>query len=399
MPSLLLRHQELALKGRNRPWFQRILISNLQRALAGLSVREVRVPMGRIELVLSDRAPLDEVRDRLRHVFGLANFSVVHRVEPTLDAIVAGVLHHLPAEAPPSFRVSVRRSDKRFPHPGPDVERLVGARIVDERGWRVNVKAPAQVVGIEIVPGAAYLHFAREPGAGGLPSGTSGRVMALLSGGIDSPVAAWRLMRRGCTVSLVHFHSYPFLSQTSQEKARRLAGILARYQLGISLNLVPFGEIQRQVTMSVPGWLRVIVYRRLMLRIAEALAARRGARAIVTGEVIGQVASQTLENMTTIGSATPMAVFRPLIGMDKEEIIAQARHLQTYDVSIVPDEDCCTLFTPRHPATRASLEEVVDAERSLPMGELVTSALSHTVFERFRWPVVQLATAVNSLRP
>jgi thiamine biosynthesis protein ThiI len=384
--SLLLRYHELALKGRNRPWFQRILIRNLQHALAGLSVREIRVPMGRIELVLGDASVVDEVRERLRYVFGLANFSIVHRVDATLDAIVSGVLERLPEAAPSSFRVTVRRSDKRFPHPTPDVERIVGQRIVESRGWKVNLSDPALVVGIEIVPRAAYMHFGKEAAAGGLP------------GGIDSPVAAWRLMRRGCTASLVHFHSYPFLSQTSQEKARRLAAILGRYQLGISLHLVPYGEIQRQVTLSVPGALRVVVYRRLMLRIAEALAVGQGARALVTGEVIGQVASQTLENMTAIGSATPMTVFRPLIGMDKGEIVAQAERLGTYDVSIVPDEDCCTLFTPRHPATRATLNETLAAERALPMAEFVHSALRHTVVERVRWPVVQSATAAG-LKP
>jgi thiamine biosynthesis protein ThiI len=395
MVSVLLRYQELALKGRNRPWFQRILIRNLQRTLAGLSVREIRVPMGRIELVVGDEAAVDEVRERLRYVVGLANFSVVHRVDATLDAIVAGVLDRLPAQQPSSFRVTVRRSDKRFPHPTPDVERIVGQRIVDARGWTVDLSDPALVIGVEIVPGAAYVHLGKEPGAGGLPSGTSGRVMALVSGGIDSPVAAWRLMRRGCTVELVHFHSYPFLSQTSQEKARRLAGILGRYQMGASLHVVPFGEIQRQVTLSVPGPMRVVVYRRLMLRIAEALAARQGARALVTGEVIGQVASQTLENMTAIGSATTMTVFRPLIGMDKEEIIAQAQRLGTYDISVVPDEDCCTLFTPRHPATRATLAEAVAVDRALPMAELVGTALRHAHVERIAWPVLQSPTVAE----
>lgn len=389
MISFLLRYQELALKGRNRPWFQRQLIRNLHRALVGLGVREVRVPMGRIQVVLADGADVDEVRARLRVVSGLANFSMVMRVEPTLEAITAGVLANLPSDNPSSFRVLVRRADKQFPLRSPDLERVVGAAIVERRGWRVGLDRPDLVVGIEIVPGEAFFHFGKEPGAGGLPTGTGGRVLALLSGGIDSPVAAWRMMRRGCRVTLVHFHSYPFLSRASQDKARQLATRLARYQLGADLHLVPFGEAQRRVTLEVPGAFRTVIYRRLMVRIAECIARRSGAQALVTGDVIGQVASQTLENIVAIETAASLPVFRPLIGMDKEEIVAEAERLGTFPISILPDEDCCTLFTPRHPVTRARFFEVDAVERPLPIDDLVRSALDAAVVERFRWPVVQ----------
>ncbi len=389
MTSFLLRYQELALKGRNRPWFQRQLIRNLHRALAGLGVREVRVPMGRIEVVMADGADVAAVRERLRLVSGLANFSTVTRVEPTLEAITAGVLANLPATDPASFRVLVRRADKQFAVRSPDVERVVGAAIIEHRGWRVDLNEPELVVGIEIVPGEAFFHFGKEPGAGGLPTGTGGRVVALLSGGIDSPVAAWRMMRRGCRVALVHFHSYPFLSRASQDKARELASHLARHQLGADLTLVPFGDVQRRVTLAVPGAFRTVVYRRLMLRIAECLARRSGARALVTGDVIGQVASQTLENLAATESAVSLPVFRPLIGMDKEEIVSQAQRLGTFSISILPDEDCCTLFTPRHPVTRARAFEVEAVERALPVDELVQAALDASMVERFPWPVVQ----------
>src|SRR5262249_33768043 len=191
-------------------------------------------------------------------------------------------------------------------------------------------------------------------GAGGLPTGTGGRVACLLSGGIDSPVAAYRMMRRGCLVFFIHFHSYPILSRASQEKVRELVAVLGRYQQQARLALVPFGELQQQITVTVPPELRVVIYRRLMLRIAERLARRWHARALVTGEVIGQVASQTLENMTTIARAADMEVLRPLVGMDKDEISTEAERIHTYPISIIPDQDCCTLFTPRHPATRAT---------------------------------------------
>jgi len=216
--------------------------------------------------------------------------------------------------------------------------------------------------------------------------GTAGRVAALLSGGIDSPVAAWRMMRRGCVTTLIHFHSYPFLSRTSQDKARELARLLTQYQFRTHLYLVPFGELQRQITLSVPGPLRVVIYRRMMLRIAERIARLRGAHALVTGEVVGQVASQTIENLTAIDSASTLPVFRPLIGMDKEEITAQAEKLGSYKISIVPDEDCCTLFTPRHPATSVSGDQVAAAESTLPADDMVGAALSATLLERLRYP-------------
>ncbi len=395
MTSFLLRYHEVALKGRNRPWFQRHLIRNLHRALAGLGVREIKVPMGRLEVVLGDTSDVAEVRRRLAMVPGLANFSRVTRVAPTVEAITEGVLSGLPPEDPASFRVLVRRSDKQFPVRSPDIERALGERIVRLRGWKVDLDRPALVVGVEIVPGQAFFHFGKEPGAGGLPTGTGGRVVALLSGGIDSPVAAWRMMRRGCRATLVHFHGYPFLSRASQDKARELAAVLSRYQLGADLQLVPFGEVQRRVTLSVPGALRVVIYRRLMMRIAARVAGRVGAQALITGDVVGQVASQTLENMVVTGAAVSMPVFRPLIGMDKDEIIAQAERLGTFGISILPDEDCCTLFTPRNPVTRARIGEIENAERDLPMDDLVDTALRQSVVERFAWPMVQSAVGTD----
>jgi thiamine biosynthesis protein ThiI len=221
-----------------------------------------------------------------------------------------------------------------------------------------------------------------------LPTGTSGRVVVLLSGGIDSPVAAWRMMRRGCYATLVHFHSYPFVSRTSQDKVRELAQVLTRYQMRSRLYLVPFGELQRQITLSVPGPLRVVVYRRLMLRIAERIARRVRAQALATGEVVGQVASQTLDNLSVISSVAGLPILRPVIGMDKEEITAEAQRLGTYRISVIPDEDCCTLFTPRHPATRARARDVESAEATLPMGDMIDAAVSSAVVERFAYPEV-----------
>ncbi len=265
--------------------------------------------------------------------------------------------------------------------------REVGGLIKEATGWQVNLGDPALTIHIEMMPDHAFYYFGKEPGAGGLPTGTSGRVACLLSGGIDSPVAAYRMMRRGCSVLFVHFHSYPILSRASQEKVREIATLLTRYQLRSRLHLVPFGELQQQVLLAVQPELRVVVYRRLMLRIAEKLARRWRARALITGEVVGQVASQTLENLTTIAGAASMEVLRPLVGMDKDEIVAQAQRLGTFPISIIPDQDCCQLFTPRHPATRARPEQIDAAEAVLPIGEMVEAAIAATVVEEFRFPL------------
>jgi thiamine biosynthesis protein ThiI len=389
MKSVVVRYQELAIKGRNRPWFVDRLKRNLEIATAGLDVTRVRKVMGRLELVLGRDASWDAVRERLRTVTGVANFSQAGRTSSDLDTLGAAIVADLGDRAPTSFRVAARRSDKRYPVTSPEIERRIGSVVHLARGWPVRLSAPDLTIYVEVMKEYAFYAFEKRPGAGGLPAGVSGRVACLLSGGIDSPVAAWRMIRRGCRVQLIHFHGYPFQSPASQEKARELARALTRYQLRSCLYLVPFGEVQRRITVDAPAPIRVVLYRRLMLRIAERLAGWEGATALVTGDAVGQVASQTLENLVAIGSAATMPVFRPLIGMDKEEVVADAQRLGTYEVSIRPDEDCCRLFVPAHPLTRTTPAEVAAAEASLPIADLVDQAVEAVVVERFSWPVVQ----------
>jgi thiamine biosynthesis protein ThiI len=389
MNSLVVHYKELALKGRNRPWFVKVLIRNLRTALRGLDIVSVTSVMGRIEIELGPDAPRDDVRDRVARVFGIANFSYAGRAPHDFPALAAAILSGLAGRQAASFRVSVRRADKRFPYTSPQIEREVGGLIKEATGWRVDLGNPALTIHIEMLPDHAFYFFGKEPGAGGLPTGTGGRVACLLSGGIDSPVAAYRMMRRGCTVLLVHFHSYPILSRASQEKVREIAALLTRYQLRSRLLLVPFGELQQQVLLAVPAELRVVIYRRLMLRIAERLARNWRAHALVTGEVIGQVASQTIENLTNIAEVSGLEVLRPLIAMDKDEIVAEAGRLGTLPISNIPDQDCCQLFTPRHPATRARGDQVLRAEERLPIGPMVASAVGAAVVEEFRFPVIE----------
>jgi thiamine biosynthesis protein ThiI len=260
----------------------------------------------------------------------------------------------------------------------------------------VNLTEPALTVRVELLPGEAFVFVDRVAGPGGLPVGVSGRVAALLSGGIDSPVAAYRLQKRGCEVEFVHFHSVPYLADTSQRKARALVARLVRHQFAARLWLVPFGDIQREVVLAVPAPLRVVVYRRLMARIAEAIARGSGALALVTGESLGQVASQTLENLARTTEVVGMPVLRPLIGSDKEEIIREARAIGTYEISIEPDQDCCTLFVPKHPETRADAAAVLAAEQRLDVGRLVSAGVEGAATEAFRFPPVETVAPVSA---
>jgi thiamine biosynthesis protein ThiI len=395
MNAIVVHFKELSLKGRNRPWFVEMLVRNIRASLRGLPVRSVRSTGSRIEVDAGEdngeigSAAEVEISARLRRIFGIANFSFARRGPHQFAPLAAAILSDLADRGVGSFRVSVTRSDKRLPFTSPQAEREIGGLIRLDRGWRVDLENPSLTIHIEMLTNGAFYYFEKERGAGGLPTGTGGRVACLLSGGIDSPVAAYRLMRRGCSVLLVHFHSYPILSRASQEKVREIAALLTRYQLRTRLLLVPFGELQRQVVLAVAPELRVVIYRRLMMRIAERMAIRWRARALVTGEVIGQVASQTLDNMATIAAATGLPVLRPLVGMDKDEITLEAERIGTYPISIIPDQDCCTLFTPRHPATRARLADVEVAEKALAIDDMTTTAAAAADVVDLRYPVLE----------
>ena len=392
MESVIVHYQEIALKGRNRPWFIDRLAAGLRDATADLDVVHVRPLMGRIEVGLGPAAEWPVVRERLGRVFGVANFARARSTGRELEAIAGAIRRHLDepdsvvADGVASFRVRVSRADKTYPLTSPQIEREVGGRIKAARGWRVDLAAPDLAIGVEILPDRVFYTLGKEPGQGGLPTGTSGAVLCLLSGGIDSPVAAYRLMKRGCRVRFVHFHAYPILSRASLDKTREIAGLLTRHQLRSRLYCVRFGEIQQTIVLSAPPPLRVVLYRRMMMRIAERLAGACGAKALVTGESVGQVASQTVENLAVINDVVTLPVLRPLIGSDKEEITQEARRLGTYPVSIIPDQDCCTLFVPRRPATRARLEDVERAERDLQVAELVDRAVADIERQDFLFP-------------
>jgi thiamine biosynthesis protein ThiI len=273
--------------------------------------------------------------------------------------------------------VFATRSDKSFPIDSQEIAREVGARILSSvPGLSVDVHGPRTRVMIEVGKGCAYVSADREEGAGGLPAGVAGKVVALLSGGIDSPVAAWKLMRRGCRPVFVHFHSYPYVSRESIDKVARLAAKLDAYAGGSTLLLVPIGDAQREITAKADESCRVLLYRRLMFRIAERIARRQGAHALVTGDSVGQVASQTLENIAAVSAAVAIPVFRPLVGDDKEDIVRVARRIGTYPISIEPHDDCCSLFVPQHPATRSDAARLDAEEGKYDAAALVEDALA-----------------------
>jgi len=385
-PCLLVHYHEISLKAGHRPMFLRHLRQNLERATVDLPpVKVIQLP-GRLMLDLEGNPAPEAVRERVTRICGVANLALAQRVTSQMDAIKAAVGRMIEGRQFESFRITARRAFQTYPLTSVEINRELGTFVLERVKTRVDLDNPALIIHVEVLPGETFIYSDREPGPGGLPVGSSGTVVSLLSGGIDSPVAAWRMMKRGCRVEFVHFHSVPYLPVTSQQKARALVDRLTQWQFFSRLYLVPFGEIQREVVLSVPPRARVVVYRRLMVRIAEALARQTGAHALVTGESLGQVASQTLQNLARIDEAATLVILRPLIGMDKHEITAQAQALGTFEISVEPDQDCCTLFVPKHPATRMAPEEVQGLEERLNLPALVKAGVEGAQLETFEFP-------------
>lgn len=386
MDSVLIRYHEIALKKGNRAYFTEMLKRNIVAAVKDLGAKEIRSLPARLVLTFRNEIDPETLTKRISSVFGVANFSLVQRTERDIDQLRSAILAELNGAHFASFRIDTQRGDKSFPLSSPEVNRQLGAAVQQTTGARVDLDNPEFTVYVEILPKDTYYGFNKLPGAGGLPVGTSGRLLSLISGGFDSPVAAYRMMQRGCRVIFVHFHSAPYQDKTSQDKVRELVKLLTRHQFQSRLYMVPFGEIQRQIVAAVARPLRVVLYRRMMLRIAEQIARREKARALVTGESLGQVASQTLENITVIQQAVTMPILRPLVGMDKQEIVDQARRIGTFETSSIPDQDCCQLFVPKHPATKARFNEVEADEAKLDVNELVRYGLENASIEEFVFP-------------
>jgi thiamine biosynthesis protein ThiI len=387
MRYLIGRYHEVALKGQNRWRFTAQVKRNLLQIMGDYRLGAIRSEGPRLLAELPDELDDATAIQRGALLFGLQNFTLSRSVAPDLTTIEREVLDAVKGTSARSFAVRTRRENKRFPMTSMEIDREIGAAVKRALDIAVDLENPELTINIEVFADRAFVAAGKHQGAGGLPVGVSGRAVALLSGGIDSPVAAYRMMRRGLSLDYVHFHSYPLLSRTSQDKVRELAAHLARYQGRATLLLVPFGMLQREIVARVRRPLRVVLYRRFMMRIAGAIGAQTGAQAMVTGESLGQVASQTLDNMQVIERAAPMPLLRPLVGMDKNEIVEQARRLGTFETSIIPDQDCCTLFVPRHPETHARRDEVDAAETALDIDRIVKEAVDGAERVEIRFPL------------
>jgi tRNA uracil 4-sulfurtransferase len=392
MRSASIHYHEIALKGRNREYFEQRLVRNIQLVLSDLGVNRVENLRSRILVQLPSDAKLDLIQERLARVCGIANFSLglglpLNLAEPNLDQLTGAIIEELRQQSFSTFRVTAKRADKRLSLTSMDVERTVGASICEATGKPVSLKDPDLTVYIELLTKEAYFSVHKIQGPGGMPVGVSGKVACLISGGIDSPVAAYRMIKRGCRALFVHFSGRPLVSRASEDKVRELVQILTRYLYEAQLYIIPFGEIQREIVLNTPAPFRVVLYRRMMLRIAEELARKEQCWGLVTGDSLGQVASQTPENLSVVEEAAERPILRPLIGMDKLEITDEARRIGTYETSIEPDEDCCKLFTPPHPSTKTRIDDLRKVERALDITRLVKQGLDKAESSAFTFPV------------
>lgn len=379
---LLVRYTEIHLKGLNRPYFERALVDNMRRSLHGIPHRIER-EHGRIYVRGIDGEFFPEAQDRLTRVFGIHSLSPAVAVDKDWETVVeaaAELMENKLADYPEgaSFKVLARRSDKHYFMNSDSINKELGGRMLERFPLlHVDVHKPEIKLSVEIRD-MAYVYCEEIPGANGMPTGTAGKASLLISGGIDSPVAGYMMAKRGLTLSAVHFYSYPYTSERARDKVVELTRLVSRFAGEIRLHLVPFTEIQMTIYEKCPEKETTVLMRRLMMRIAQMIAEREGAMALITGESLGQVASQTLEALCVTNDAVSMPVFRPLIGFDKDEIMDIARRIGTYETSILPYEDCCTVFVPKHPVTKPKLEELRRSEAAVDWSEMIEKALDGT---------------------
>lgn len=377
---VLIKNGELALKGLNRHTFEDMLIKNMRHRLAGLGTFAFKSEQSTIVCTPGDDVyDMDEAFARLCKVFGIAGLSRAAAVEKDMAVILPAVKEYLRDSllAAHTFKVNAKRSDKRFPLKSPEICNEVGGYLLKNfKNLKVDVHNPDLVVTVEIRDHAAYIHGNQVKGAGGMPVGSSGRAALLISGGIDSPVAGYMMAKRGLDLAAIHFASPPYTSQRAEQKVHSLLQKVAEYSGRITLFVVPFTEIQEQIKDNCPEELFTLVMRRMMMRVSQLIAADQNCGALVTGESVGQVASQTMPAIACTEAVCNIPVFRPLIGMDKDEVVIISRKIETFDISILPYEDCCTVFTPKHPRTRPTIAMLEEAEKALDIEPLIERALA-----------------------
>ncbi len=381
---ILIKNGELVLKGLNRCTFEDVMIKNIRRRLKDLGKVEIRKAQSAIYIEpKDDDFDFEEALKRVSLIFGISAFSRACVCEKTMEDILSKSVEYLAntLNNVKTFKVEAKRSDKKFPLKSPEICRELGGTLLSKfHHLKVDVHNPDVVVNVEIRDFSAYVRAEQIPGAGGLPVGTAGTASILISGGIDSPVAAWTMAKRGLRLNAIHFASPPYTSARAEMKVKTLLSKVARYSGSINLAIVPFTDIQDEIANNCPEEYFTLIMRRMMMRIAEKIARNSGSLALITGESLGQVASQTLPALVTTDIVTNVPVLRPLIGMDKEEIIRISRKIDAFETSILPYEDCCTVFTPKHPKTRPTVELCEKAEEGLDIDRLIEEAIANTEY-------------------
>lgn len=384
---LIVRCGEVALKGMNKPYFERMLQDRIKANLKKIAEvgKDKAIDVYRHEGLIYVKAEksldIDAIIKETTKVFGVASVSRAVEAESNLDAIGAEAVRYMmnliETKGVRTFKVDAKRADKNFPVKSPEIGKIIGAKVlIGCKVLKVDVHNPDVLLKVDVRHDVSYIYDSKVNGLGGLPLGTNGKGMTLLSGGIDSPVATWMMAKRGMLIEAVHFHSYPYTSERAQEKVEELAGIVATYCGKFNMHVINLLPIQEQIVMNCPEEETTILVRRFMMRIAERLARENGCQALITGEDLGQVASQTAEALVVTDNTVSMPVFRPLIGMDKVEIMDRAMEIGTYEKSIEPYEDCCTVFLPKHPTTKPRLERILESESRLDVEGLVEAAVA-----------------------
>lgn len=376
----IVRTGEVALKGMNKPFFEKKLVERIRANLRGLEDVQVNRNEGLIFIHSNKGIPKEEIVRRVTKVFGVASISPAVECESDLDRIgeaaVDFMLEQIQARGVKTFKVEAKRADKSFPVKSPEIARIIGAKVlIGCKVLKVDVHNPDIRLFVDLRRDRTYIYDSKISGMGGLPLGTNGRGMVLFSGGIDSPVAAWMMARRGMRIEVIHFHSYPYTSQRAQEKVERLVRVIASYAGSIRMHVINLLPVQEQIVMNCPEEETTILVRRFMMRIAEKTARKNKCMMLITGEDLGQVASQTAEALVVTDACVDMPVMRPLIGMDKVDIMDKAKEIGTYDISIEPYEDCCTVFLPKHPTTKPHLDQIEKSESKLNVQKLVDNAV------------------------
>lgn len=377
---LIVRCGEVALKGMNKPYFERMLSDRIRKNLRKFEGVDVKRQEGLIFVRADKHLDIDAVIKEITKVFGVDSVSKAVEARPELDEIgkaaVDYMLNLIEERGVNTFKVEAKRADKNFPVKSPEIGRIIGAKVlIGCKVLKVNVHEPDVLLHVDVRHDRAYIYEGKIRGFGGLPLGTNGKGLVLLSGGIDSPVAAWMMAKRGMLIEAVHFHSYPYTSPRAQQKVEELAGILASYCGRFKMHVINLLPIQEQIVMNCPEEETTILVRRFMMRIAEKIAEKRNCMMLITGENLGQVASQTAESLVVTDASVTKPVMRPLIAMDKVDIMEKAKEIGTYEKSIEPYEDCCTVFLPKHPATKPCLERILESESKLDCEALINAAV------------------------